>query len=125
MIDAVVEAESQSKAKELVDDYMGYFNTVRKPELNRQAKEREEEDMNRKKARRVSNIVRMEVDRVVGKGVRVCIKGKPKTEELIPEEKLGKETMRSAYAYTEKHIGPRLKVGNKGGTLYLKIKAVI
>ena len=30
-----------------------------------------------------------------------------------------------AYAYMEKHVGPRGRVGNKGGTLGNKLRAVM
>ncbi|MCX5800888.1 MAG: hypothetical protein NTX17_05815 [Candidatus Eisenbacteria bacterium] len=30
-----------------------------------------------------------------------------------------------AYAYTDKHVGPRERVGNKGGTLGNRLRAVM
>ena len=30
-----------------------------------------------------------------------------------------------AYAYTDKHVGPRERVGNKGGTLSNRLRAVM
>jgi len=35
------------------------------------------------------------------------------------------ELSRSAYAYAEKHVGPRERVGNKGGTLGNRLRAVM
>jgi hypothetical protein len=32
---------------------------------------------------------------------------------------------RSAYPYTNKHVGPRDRVGNKGGTLGNRLRAVM
>jgi hypothetical protein len=53
----------------------------------------------------------------VEKGVRVMLKGKPGSEEVIPFAALKASVNRAAYAYTDKHLGPREKVGDKGGTL--------
>ena len=59
------------------------------------------------------------------KGVRVMVKGKPKTDEVIPMEALKASINKAAYAFTEKHIGPREKVGNKGGSLSNRLRAVL
>lgn len=32
---------------------------------------------------------------------------------------------KAAYAYADKHVGPRERVGNKGGTLGNRLRAVI
>jgi len=32
---------------------------------------------------------------------------------------------KAAYAYTDKHIGPREKVGNKGGSLSNRLRAAL
>jgi len=32
---------------------------------------------------------------------------------------------KAAYAYTEKHVGPRERVGNKGGTLGNRLRAMM
>jgi hypothetical protein len=32
---------------------------------------------------------------------------------------------KAAYAYTDKHVGPRERVGNKGGTLGNRLRAVM
>jgi len=45
------------------------------------------------------------------------VKGQPKTEEVIPLAALKESVNREAYRYAEAHIGPREKVGNKGGSL--------
>jgi hypothetical protein len=59
------------------------------------------------------------------KGIRVAVKGKPGTEELIPLAALKAGVGKAAYAYTDKHVGPRDKVGNKGGTLANRLRAVM
>jgi len=59
------------------------------------------------------------------KGIRVMVKGKPESEELIPLAALKTSVNKAAYAYTEKHVGPREKVGNKGGTLGNRLRAVM
>jgi len=42
------------------------------------------------------------------------IKGKPETEEVIPFEVLKKSVNKAAWAYTDKHLGPKEVSGNKG-----------
>jgi hypothetical protein len=59
------------------------------------------------------------------KGIRVAVKGKPGSEELIPLAALKAGVGKAAYAYTDKHVGPREKVGNKGGTLGNRLRAVM
>jgi len=59
------------------------------------------------------------------KGIRVTVKGKPKTEEIIPLTTLKQSINKAAYAYTEKHIGPREKIGNKGGSLSNRLRAAM
>jgi hypothetical protein len=61
----------------------------------------------------------------VDKGIRVMVKGKPESEELIPLAALKASIGKAAYAYTEKHVGPRDRVGNKGGTLGNRLRAVM
>jgi hypothetical protein len=59
------------------------------------------------------------------KGIRVAVKGKPGSEEVIPLAALKASIGKVAYAYTEKHVGPREKVGNKGGTLANRLRVVM
>jgi hypothetical protein len=59
------------------------------------------------------------------KGVRVTVKGKPDTEEVIPLAALKESINKAAYGYTEKHLGPKEKIGNKGGSLSNRLRAVL
>lgn len=59
------------------------------------------------------------------KGIRAAVKGKPGTEELIPLAALKASVGKAAEAFTEKHIGPRSRVGNKAGTLGNRLRAVM
>jgi hypothetical protein len=59
------------------------------------------------------------------KGVRIMIKDRPKTEEVIPVAVLKKAPAQAAYGYTERHLGPRAEIGNKGGSLYNRLRAVM
>lgn len=58
------------------------------------------------------------------KGVRVMVKGQPKTEEVIPLAALKESINKVAYSYTDKHVGPKEEVGNKGGSLSNRLRAV-
>ncbi len=58
-------------------------------------------------------------------GVRVCVRGRPETEEVIPFATLKASVNRAAYSYTAAHLGPREKIGNKGGSLSNRLRAVM
>ncbi len=59
------------------------------------------------------------------KGVRVTAKGKPNTAEVIPLAVLKQSINKAAYVFTDNHVGPREKVGNKGGSLSNRLRAVL
>jgi len=61
----------------------------------------------------------------VDQGVRVTVDGKPDSEEMIPMAALKESVNREAYRYVEAHVGPREKVGNKGGSLSNRLRAVL
>lgn len=72
----------------------------------------------------VSGKVSFEVEKVA-KGIRVQVKGKPETEEVLPLAALKESINKAAYGYCEKHIGPREAVGNKGGSLSNRLRAAL
>jgi hypothetical protein len=55
----------------------------------------------------------------------VTVKGRPETEEVIPKAKLKVSIGKAAYQYTEKHLGSRERVGNKGGSLSNRLRAAL
>jgi len=59
------------------------------------------------------------------KGVRITVKWKPDTEEIIPLAVLKESINKAAYGYTDKHLGPKEKIGNKGGSLSTRLRAVL
>jgi len=61
----------------------------------------------------------------VATGVRVAVRGRPDTEEVIPFENLKETLNQTAYAYTDKHLGPRETIGNKGGSLSNRLRAAM
>ncbi len=77
-----------------------------------------------RRAANVSEKVAFLVEKVE-KGLKVVIKGKPETEEIIPATALKESINKAAYAYTDKHIGPKEKVGNKGGSLSNRLRAAL
>ena len=76
------------------------------------------------RATNVSERVSFDVVKV-SKGLKVTVKGRPETEEVIPMEKLKVSIGKSAEQYCEKHIGPRDVVGNKQGSLQNRLRAVL
>lgn len=71
----------------------------------------------------VSERVTFLVERV-DDGIKVAIKGRPETEEVITAEVLKQSINKAAYGYVETHLGPKEEVGNKGGTLSNRIRAI-
>ena len=59
------------------------------------------------------------------KGIRVMVKGQPKTEETIPLAALKESINKAAYSYTERHLGPKDEIGNKGGSLSNRLRAAL
>ena len=59
------------------------------------------------------------------KGVSVTVKGQPKTEEVNPHNVLKESINKAAYAYTDKHLGPKEEIVNKGGSLSNRLRAVL
>ena len=57
-------------------------------------------------------------------GLRVMVKDRPETEEVIPKAKLKVSIGKAALHYTEKHLGPRSEIGNKQGSLANRLRAV-
>ena len=53
------------------------------------------------------------------------IKDQPKTEEVIPLATIKESVGKAAYAYTDRYIGPKEKIGNKGGGLSNRLRAVL
>jgi hypothetical protein len=76
------------------------------------------------RAANVAPAVRFTVEKVKT-GVRVMIKGKPKTEKVIPFEELKKSVGKAAFAYTDKFIGPRETIGAKGAGLGNRLRAAL
>lgn len=72
----------------------------------------------------VSPKVSFEVEKTK-KGIRVMVKGQPKTAEVIPFATLKNSVNREAYRYTDTHLGPRTAVGNKGGSLSNRLRAAL
>ena len=54
----------------------------------------------------------------------MTVKGRPETEEVLPEAKLKVSIGKAAMHYTEKHLGPKSEVGNKSGSLANRLRAV-
>ena len=59
------------------------------------------------------------------KGVRVMIKGRPETDEVIPFDVLKTSVNKAAYGFTDRWLGPKEKIGNKGGGLSNRLRAVL
>ena len=76
------------------------------------------------RATNVTTAVRFLIEKVKG-GIKVAIQGRPETEELLTEKALAESVNRAAFGYTDKHIGPKEKIGNKGGGLAVRLRAIL
>lgn len=73
----------------------------------------------------VTDVVRFEVLKT-DKGIRIAIRGKAKSEEVIPLTAFKESSIsKLAYDYTDRQIGKRSEIGNKGGGLGNRIRAVL
>jgi len=50
--------------------------------------------------------------------------GKTRDQEVISAETLNQSINKTAYGYTEKHLRPKEKIGNKGSTLSKRLRAL-
>ncbi len=76
------------------------------------------------RARYVSERVSFLVEKVED-GVRIEIKGRPETAQTVPVEALKQSVGKAAYEYCDRWLGPRETIGNKGGGLGNRIRAVL
>jgi hypothetical protein len=44
----------------------------------------------------------------------LAIKGRPETEQVIPQKALDESVGKAAFAYTDRWLGPREEIGSKG-----------
>jgi len=58
-------------------------------------------------------------------GIKIAIKDKPETEEIIPFEVLKKSINKAADAYVTTHVGSRETAGNKAGGLGNRLRALM
>lgn len=73
----------------------------------------------------VTEAVRFEIEKT-DKGIHIRIQGRPKSEEVIPFRAFKESSVsKLAYAYTDRQIGKRSEIGNKGGGLGNRIRAVL
>ncbi len=124
---AVAEAEAHEmteKARALVSGAKDAYRAVVAPYREACRRARVPCEFEGGRGTNVSGKVSFEVEKVA-KGVRVQVKGKPETEEVIPMDALKESINKAAYAFTDKHVGPREVVGNKGGSLSNRLRAVI
>ncbi len=78
----------------------------------------------RKRSKNVSAAVHFLVERN-GDQITIEVKGRPETHEVIDVAAIRENMTKAAYGYTDKHIGPRDVVGNKGGSLMNRLRAAM
>jgi hypothetical protein len=59
------------------------------------------------------------------KGIRIMVKGRPETEKVVPMAEVKESLNKVAYEFTDKHLGPRETIGNKGGSLSNRLRKVM
>jgi hypothetical protein len=58
-------------------------------------------------------------------GVCITIRGRPETMEVLPFATLKESVGKASYAYCDRWLGPKETIGNKGGGLGNRIRAVL
>jgi hypothetical protein len=58
-------------------------------------------------------------------GIKVTIKGRPETEQVISRKQLDESVGKAAFAYTDKWIGPRDTIGATGAGLSNRLRAAM
>lgn len=106
------------KARALVADAKDAYQTALMPYREACRKAGVECEFEGGRGRNVSEKVSFEVEKVAD-GVRVTVKGRPETEEVIPAAALKESVNKASYAYTDKHLG------NKGGSLSNRLRALL
>jgi len=76
------------------------------------------------RAQNVAPAVRFLVEKVKD-GVKVAIKGKAKSEEVIPAAKLKESIGRAAFGYCERKLGPESQYGKKWAGLSNRLRAAL
>lgn len=118
---AEVEKKAQSTIKQAKDAYLKLL--VRYREGCRRAGTKCEFEGARGES--VTKQVRFDIERT-DRGIKVGIRGVPKSVEVMPFAAFKASSVsKLAYAYTDKHIGPRERVGNKGGGLSNRLRALV
>ena len=123
--------DAQAKAKELreeADAMIKYtkirYSQVLKPYKEACKKAGVECEFSGGRGASVSERVRFLVEKV-DDGVKVTIKDRPETVEIISFDMLKESINKAAYSYTERHLGTREEIGNKGGGLSNRLRKVI
>jgi len=123
--------KAQAEAKELIEKAQAPVGEAREaflkaltPYRDACRKAKADCEFSGSRGENVSEKVKFVVEKT-DKGVRVMVKGKPKTEEVIPLVVLKESINKAAYAYTDKHLGPKEEIGNKGGSLSNRLRAIL
>ena len=72
----------------------------------------------------VTERVRFLVEKVKD-GIKVQVKDRPETVKVIPFDILKESINKAAYGYTDRFLGPREVIGNKGGGLSNRLRALM
>ena len=123
--------DAQAKAKELREEAnaMVRYTKIRyaqvlKPYKDACKKTGVECEFSGGRGASVSERVRFLVEKV-DEGVKVTIKDRPETEELIPLDMLKASVNKAAYGFTDRWLGPREEIGNKGGGLSNRLRKAL
>jgi hypothetical protein len=114
----------QAKAREVVGDAKAAYRVALTVYRDTCRKAGQVCEFSGGRATNVSERVSFIVEKV-DKGVKVVVKGRPETEEIIPKAKLKVSIGKAAMHYTEKHLGPKSEIGNKTGSLSNRLRATL
>lgn len=113
------------RARTLIADAKQAYHTVLVPYRDACKKAGLECEFSGGRLANVSERVTFLVEKV-DKGIKVAIKGREKeTEEVISTARLKESVNKAAYGFTDKHLGPKEEIGNKGGGLSNRLRKVM
>ncbi len=117
-------AKLHAEANGIVADAKARFRDVLAPYRDACKKARVRCEFTGGRATNVSERVTFLVEKS-GKSVKVAIKGRPDTEEVLNPDLIKVSINKAALDYTDRHLGPREVVGNKSGSLANRLRAVL
>lgn len=114
----------RKKASDLEAEARGALRKAVAPYRAACVKAGRECEFGRRKAPAIAPRVRYVLERVKG-GIKIAIKGRPESEETIPEKELRESVGKAAQRYMEKWVGDKAAIGNKAAGVSTRFRTML